>query len=357
MQVRVGSGSAAARVQAWRWCWLLLAAVAGGALAQSAHEGSAPRPARTDLQWLQSIQSAAQRVNFVGTVVYQQGGSMRSSRIVHVWDGNSSHERLQMLDGKPREFIRKDLEVQCLFPEARRLLIERRLPGESFPSLGGGAPREILDSYSLKIGPLERVAGMDCQVILLEPRDSLRFAHRLCVEPASSLLLRAQTLDARQQPIDQMAFTDVRINERIDRALLRPSWSTEGWRVERSEHRPTDLARLGWNINPPAGFRLVRQVERRPAEGEHRMYQAVLSDGIATLSVFIDFNGGTQTGPDLVHTHGALSGYSRRVGDALVTVVGEVPAATTQAVANGVTNTSVPAAPAAVPSPEGRISR
>ncbi|MFN9573979.1 MAG: sigma-E factor regulatory protein RseB domain-containing protein, partial [Betaproteobacteria bacterium] len=263
MRHRSGLAGRAAPQAPWRWCWLVLLTLSAGTAAQPSRDGAARRPVRSDTQWLQAIQAAAQRVNFTGTVVYQQGGSMRSSRIVHLWDGRSSHERLQMLDGKAREFIRKDVEVQCLFPEARRVLVERGLPGESFPSIGGGAPREILENYSLKLGNIERVAGVDCQVLLLEPRDALRYGHRLCVEPASSLLLRAETLDLRQEPIDQMAFTDVRINDRIDRALLRPSWSTEGWRVERSDHRPADLARLGWSISPPAGFRVLRQVERR----------------------------------------------------------------------------------------------
>lgn len=345
MRQRFGLAGRAVVPGPWHWCWLVLLSLSAGAAAQPSRDGAASGPVRSDTQWLQAIQVAAQRVNFTGTVVYQQGGSMRSSRIVHLWDGRSSHERLQMLDGRPREFIRKDLEVRCLFPDARRVLVERGLPGESFPSIGGGAPREILEHYSLKLGSIERVAGVDCQVLVLEPRDALRYGHRLCVEPASSLLLRAETLDLRQEPIDQMAFTDLRINDRIDRALLRPSWSTEGWRVERSDHRPVDLARLGWSISLPAGFRVLRQVERRGAEAARAVYQSVLSDGLATLSVFIDFNDSAPTGgADLAHQHGALSGYSRRIGSALVTVMGEVPPATAKAVAHGVTVTSAPAA-------------
>lgn len=329
------------------WCWLLLLAFGSSAAAQATREAGGNRPARTEAQWLQAIQAAAQRVNFAGTVVYQQGGSMRSSRIVHVWDGTASHERLQMLDGKPREFIRKDTEVHCLIPEARRVLIERTSPGETFPSLGGGAPREILEHYALRLEAIERVAGVDCQVLVLEPRDAMRYGHRLCVEPASGLLLRTQTVDQRGEPIEQMAFTDVRINERIDRALLRPSWSTEGWKVDRSEHRPADLTRLGWTISAPPGFRKLREVERRmgPPDAQRSTLQAVLSDGLATLSVFIEVGGGNQIANDLAHSHGSLSGYTRRVGDTMVTVVGEVPPATAKAVAHGVTHNANPAAP------------
>ncbi len=363
MLVRVTAGRPAAPVTLiFAWCSLLLLVASSAAHGQSTDKGAdgaaGQRPSRTEAQWLHAIQAAAQRVNFSGTVVYQQGGAMRTSRIVHVWDGAMSHERLQMLDGKPREFIRKDTEVQCLIPEGRRVLVERALPGETFPSLGGGAPREILEFYTLRLGAVERVAGVDCQVLALEPRDTLRYGYRLCVEPASGLLLRTQTMDQRQEPIEQMAFTDVRINERIDKALLRPSWATEGWKVERSEHRPADLAKLGWNINAPPGFRRLREVERRmgPPEAPRSTLQAVLSDGLATLSVFIEQGGGSQISSDLVHTHGSLSGYTRRVGDAMITVVGEVPPATAKAVAQGVAQTSNQASPLAAPPPNTSMS-
>lgn len=345
------------------FCWLLLLVMSSGATAQAVREAgsaSAARPARSETQWLQAIQQAAERVNFVGTVVYQQGGSMRSSRVVHLWDGSRSVERLQMLDGKPREYIRRDTEVRCLIPEARRVLIESSLPGETFPSLGDGAPREILENYSVTVGATERVAGLDCQVLLLAPRDTLRYGYRLCVEPNSALLLRAQTLDPSQAPIDEMAFTDVRINEPIDRALLRPSWSTDGWKVDRSEHHPTDLAKLGWTINAPPGFRKLREVERRmgPPDAQRTTLQAVLSDGLATMSVFIDARGGGQVSGDLVHSRGALSGYTRRLGDALITVVGEIPPATAKAVAQGVTSASIqPVSPTVPAAPEIRPSR
>src|SRR5215470_9175114 len=73
--------------------------------------------ARTDSEWLQAIQNAAQRSNYSGTIYYQQGGMVRSSRIVHQFDGGVAYQRVQMLDGERREYVRKDDAVQCLLPE------------------------------------------------------------------------------------------------------------------------------------------------------------------------------------------------------------------------------------------------
>ncbi|MGH6609353.1 MAG: MucB/RseB C-terminal domain-containing protein [Burkholderiaceae bacterium] len=301
---------------------------------------------RTDVQWIQAIRQAAQKVNYQGTVVYQAGGEMRSSRIAHMFDGTYSHERIQTLDGKPREYIRRRSEssdqTQCLIPETRRIVVDQRKVEESFPGLSNASPEQILERYTLKLGDVERVAGIECQMLTLEPKDNARYGYRLWVDRATGLLLKAQTLNRRNEVIEQIAFSDVRIGERIDPAKLKPSWSTEGWSVERSEYKRTDLAQHGWSVPAPVGFRKTREVARRI--GGSDAMQAVFSDGLATISVFIEPHslsttpGSTMTAPsaDALQVHGPTAAYSRRVGDSLVTVVGEVPPSTVRSLAGSV---------------------
>ncbi|MEP6608793.1 MAG: MucB/RseB C-terminal domain-containing protein [Burkholderiaceae bacterium] len=314
--------------------------VASGALLGGGAHAQELR-ARTDVQWIQAVRQAAQRVNYQGTVVYQAGGAMRSSRVTHLFDGLYSHERIQTLDGKPREYIRRrseaNDEVQCLIPETRRIVIEQRKVEESFPGFSNASPEEILERYTLRLGDVERVAGIECQMLTLEPKDTARYGYRLWVDRVSGLLLRAQTLNEKREVIEQVAFSDVRIGERIDRAKLRPSWSTEGWSVERHDHRKVDLAEHGWVVPAPMGFRKTREVARRIGASE--AMQTVFSDGLATVSVFIEPHSllaASAPAVDALQIHGPTSAYSRRVGDSLVTVVGEVPPSTVRAVAGSV---------------------
>lgn len=334
----------------WRACAVALSAVlaAGDVQAQAAAQSGADQRAdkagratasRTEVQWLQLMQSAAQRLNYSGTIVYQMGGEVRSSRIIHYFDGTVSHERLQMLDGKPREFIRRDDEVQCLFPEARRITVERRPGQEPFPALAQGAPLDILKHYAIRLGGVERAAGHECQIIHLEPRDRLRYGYRLWVERGTGLLVKAQTINDRGDALEQIAFTDLRLETEIDPAQLRAPWPTEGWQIERAEHTPADLAKAGWTVRAPPGFRKTRAVERRlpgkPAT-EAMALQAVYSDGLATFSVFIEAQAGAAAAAEGSMQQGPTAAYKRRLGDALVTVVGEVPPATARDVAMAV---------------------
>ncbi|MCX8114711.1 MAG: MucB/RseB C-terminal domain-containing protein, partial [Burkholderiaceae bacterium] len=168
--------------------------------------------------------------------------------------------------------------------------------------------------------------------------DTLRYGYKLWVDRASGLLLKAQTLNERNDVLEQMAFVDVRVGERVDRSQLKPSWSTEGWRVDRSEHRSVDLAQLGWKVVPPAGFRKMLEVTRRIGSGQNAgrsAMQVVYSDGLATVSVFIE-PGATEPTAEYAQSQGPTSAYSLRVADASVTVIGEVPPATVKAMAQSV---------------------
>ena len=94
------------------------------------------------------------------------------------------------------------------------------------------------------------------------------------------------------------------------------------------------LAKLGWIVPTPDGFRRTKEVMRRMHSAD--AMQVVFADGLATISVFIEPGSALADPPDSVRIHGPTSAFSRRVSEALVTVVGEVPPGTVRAVAQSV---------------------
>jgi len=299
--------------------------------------------------WLKKIQSSAQKLNYSGTFVYQQGSQMRTSRITHLLEGRNEIEKLEVLDGKPREYLRTNDEVICYVPEAKTLLVEKRVTHDVFPAILGAAPAEIGELYNVKPDAAGRVAGRDCQSIVLEPKDNMRYGYRLWADKATGLLLRAQTLDEKRNVIEQIAFTQVSIGN-IDRARARPSFGdTSGWRVENAVMSQASLS--GWTVKSlPAGFRKIREVKRlvsdaaapaasgtasaqgQPAQRE--VTHIVYSDGVAAISVFIE--PGSQSRTEGSMQQGALNILGKRHGDFWLTIVGEVPAAAIRQVANSI---------------------
>ncbi len=295
--------------------------------------------------WLKKIQSAAQKLNYSGTFVYQQANQMRTSRITHVADGKNEIEKLEVLDGKPREYIRNNEEIICYVPESKTILVEKRVMQDVFPAILASNPSDLEEHYNLKKGEVGRVAGFDCQAVVLEPKDKLRYGYKLWAEKSTGLLLHAQTLNEKSEVVEQIAFTQIAIGN-IDRNRVKPSFNnTSGWRVENAVMSQVNLS--NWAVKSiPSGFKKIREMKRlvsdAPSPGTHsntqpsqrEVSQIVFSDGLAAISVFIE--PGTLSRTEGSLQQGAMNIIGKRHGDFWLTIVGEVPSAALKQVANSI---------------------
>lgn len=284
---------------------------------------------------LTAIQQAARKLDYSGVFIYQQGDLVQSSRLIHVVDGTGERERLEILDGLPREYLRHNDDVQCLMPESKTVLLERR-KGDRFPSLLLGDPSQLKNHYALRVDPvMQRVAGRRCRMISIEPSDKLRYGYRLCVDTETNLLLKAQTLNLAHAVIEQVSFSSLQIGSEVDSRLLSSRWPAQDWKVHESALTPVDLQGQGWRIPAPAGFSPVMQMSRAMAHGGP-VSQLVLSDGLATISVFIEPYDAKRSYPLNGHgKHGAVNVYGKRIADFWLMAVGEVPTLTLERLAAG----------------------
>ena len=293
--------------------------------------------------WLKKIQSAVQKINYSGTFVYQQGTQMRTSRITHLLDGRNEIEKLEVLDGNPREYIRNNDEVICYIPETKTLLIEKRVTRETFPAIIASTPSGLSEVYDVRKEGSGRVAGHECQAIVLEPKDKLRYGYKLWAEKSTGLLLKAQTLNEHKEVVEQISFTEIAIGN-VERSRAKASFSnTAGWHVENAFMSQVSLS--GWSVKSlPTGFKKIREVKRLVSDSspsgkggsptQREVSQMVFSDGMAAISVFVE--PGTQSRTEGWVQQGAMNIMGKRYGDFWLTIVGEVPAAAIRQVANSI---------------------
>ena len=314
-----------------RGAWLLVAvAVAPLAWAQQA-------PPLDAVQWLQKIYSASKKLSFSGTFIYQHGPFMETSRIARSVAGANSQERLDVLEGTPREIVRNNDDVTCYLPGSMTVKVEKAIVARPFPGLVPENVKDIAEYYTIRKGDVWRVAGLECQSIVLEPKDAFRYGQRLCADTATGMLLKAQTLNEKNEVIEQFAFTDIRIGS-VGKAELKSRFAGKGndWRVEHADMTPASFAELGWTLTGiPAGYRKVTEVKRRLG-GSPDVGQIVLSDGMSAISVFIEPAANRTIRQLGAARQGATSIYTRKVDDYVVTVVGETPAESARAIAQGV---------------------
>ena len=287
------------------------------------------------LDWLLQVQTAARSLDYMGEFTYRHAGVEQVSRISHVNRDGSEIERLQILGDVPREFIRHDDELHGLLPDQKVVLVERLASKDRFPGVFSGQPSDLEAYYSVLMGESDTVAGRPCRSLTLQPRDALRFGYRLCIDTATGLLLRIQTLDASSLILEEVAFRSLQIGEPVPASALQPSWSTEGWAILRAPIEPADVHALGWIIHEPPGFHLTQQLSR-PLGDVPSVKQVVLSDGLCSISVFIEPVVETHTMPAGAMSNGALGLFRRKVADHWITVIGEAPPATLQHIAESV---------------------
>lgn len=319
------AGSHADHRRGWRVAMHMAAMALAAGLGCGSAFAAPANEASPGLALLQKMQQAARSLDYAGVYTYQQGSTVLSTRIVHIVDGTGERERISLLDGQPREYIRHNETTRCLLPDHKVVLVEQR-ESDRFPAVLFGDPAELPNHYALQVNDVpQRVAGRTCRELTLEPRDSRRYGYRLCADRASGLLLRAQTVGP-EGVLTQIVFNMLDIGKGVQSEALNPAWNTKGWKVVEVPVQTVDLAGEGWRIPLPPGYQPLTQVARHMKAGR-QVKQLVASDGLSAISIFIEDYGnanGEAREPGLVR-NGSLSVYRKRVGEHWLTVLGEVP--------------------------------
>lgn len=316
-------------------------AIAGPALAQG------PLPAsgvdtRSVSEWLVRMHEAARGMTYIGTfVVSSASGGMSSARIWHACDGVQQIERVEALTGAPRSTFRRNDQVITFLPESRIARTEKRESLGLFPGLLQGSSATVGDFYVIQKSGVDRVAGFESEVVHLMPKDQLRFGYRIWSERRTGLVVKLQTLSPDGQVLEQSAFSELQMDAPVKMDKLAAMMAnTDGYRVEKVEPVKTTAAAEGWFLrNPVAGFKAVTCYKRpgNGASGQDGAVQWIFSDGLASVSLFLEAFDRQRHPQEALMSMGATQTLTRRLpdkgGDWWLTVVGEVPVQTLKAFA------------------------
>jgi sigma-E factor negative regulatory protein RseB len=183
----------------------------------------------------------------------------------------------------------------------------------------------------------DRIAGVETHVALIRPTDGLRFGYRAWTEKTTGLLVQLQTLDAAGQVLEQAAFTELTLDAPVRADKLAAMMAdTQGWRIETPALLQTSAQAEGWQMKAlPAGFKPI-SCHKRPsptvvgADGGAALtlMQWVFTDGLATVSLFVEPFDAARHGREGHSSRGATQILLTRKGAWWVTAVGEVPLAT-----------------------------
>lgn len=287
---------------------------------------------------LQKVAGAAQKLTYTGIFVYQNGTRSETSRITRLIEDGNEYERLEVLDGSPREVVRRNEEVRCFLPDNKLLIVERRSARQLFPTLMPGSLAGLTEYYAIRKGSQARVAGVNSRMVVVEPKDEFRFGHQFWIEPNTGLLLKASLIGDAGTVLETFAFTELKIGGPVTREMVQPrSESDGGWQVQRVDSNEVKVDDGQWMFrNPLPGFRRISGMKRKLRPDSPEGTQLIYSDGLAAISVFLEPMAGRAREEPSQFSVGAVNVYKRQVGDHQLIVMGDVPAVAIRHFGDGV---------------------
>jgi len=296
-----------------------------------------PVAAMADDDWamLEKAAQAAANLPLTATYLHQVGGELETFRVLRVQDGGQVRERRESLDGMPREIVRVGNELTCFAPDAKALNAAKLSAIKLFPALLPEDGDELAQGYALSRGGSDRVAQRDCQWLVLKPRDAARYTQRFCIDPQTALPLKAVTASSKGEIIEQFAFTELQLGGVKDKTQLKPRYKQslslgKVGAVQQGMQPVHDIKGL------PAGFRMVRFVNRAMPGHDKTVQHYVFSDGFAKVSLFVETASGEGVNHPASSAHNGIGVMSRQNGEQLLTVVGDLPEAGLQAILKSV---------------------
>jgi sigma-E factor negative regulatory protein RseB len=287
--------------------------------------------------WLERMSYAVEYLNYEGRLIHVLGGETSTLNIAHRVEDGRVTERITS-DDAGREIIRNDDGTTCIFPDRRTVLVEEGDESdESESALRRRLPvtSTINDAfYSLAFAGTERIAGRNCQILAIRPKDAFRYGYRLSLDRATGMPLKTQLVDEEGRMLEQILFSEITLPKHIPGSAVQPAVTFDSFAVRRSGSSAAakGVRKPGeWgSAEIPPGFRLTVPLARVAPDARSGLRHLVYSDGLATVSLFIEPAVAASEQAEGLSQIGAANAYTTTIAGHMITAVGEVPARTVE---------------------------
>ena len=183
----------------------------------------------------------------------------------------------------------------------------------------------------------DRIAGRETSVLNVQPKDAYRYGYKYWLDNETRVLLKCDLLDENGDIVEQMMYTSFNNQSEVPQSAFNiPDLS--GFTSQSLDRSRGKQVNIGWRATDmPQGFMLTQSVIRGDVGNEslHLMY----SDGLASVSVFIESSENSTHRLAGASRLGALNAFGKQLNGAQIIVMGEVPEATVAAIAESMVRT------------------
>ncbi len=297
---------------------------------------SPTRPTLSEL--LLSMGAALNNGNYQLSLVYLHDGQVDSLRLSHLSTENHEYDMLEHLQG-PRRMVLSHNNDTWLYTGKQKLHISN---DEETPVIRWRRQLERLArniaNYKVVISGVDRIAGRIAYRLNFISKDKNRYSTRLWIDAQYRLPLRLDSINSENKIIEQMLTVNLNYPAKLttkDFEVNEGFNETIDLKMEFSKQQELNDYNGKWQVNwLPAGYELSLRKFRK-SESE-RFEQWMFSDGLSTLSVFLE--PGVVTGRNKKSTFvmGDEVIFDLIIDNRRITVVGNVPLKTAEKIAQSV---------------------
>lgn len=297
---------------------------------------------------LKGMSDADKKQNYQGTFVLRKSDKLATMSVAHGVDDKGVWERIESLNGEEKKILRHENRIVSVYPGRKLVTVRQTEKPESLHLQLPENIDQLEDYYSLTRLEDDRIANHQAFVVDLLPRDKYRYGYRYWIDKNTGMLLRCDLVSEKQQIIEQMMFTSLN---------YLPSKSPHGFDLQQFERFDQQVMTVpevenesdyqaDWKVQLlPKGFMLTQNTMRylqssaakavnvKATSGAPSLQHLVYSDGLASVSVFIEINKGEGKHLQGASSMGAVNAFGFPKDEYFVTVVGEVPEKTVQIMA------------------------
>jgi sigma-E factor negative regulatory protein RseB len=290
--------------------------------------------------WLERMSVSLTERNYDGRFIHSSDTQSETLRIVHRNAGGRVTERLVSLDGSGREYIRTSTNTTCYMPDTRSVLVEDRSDNDGLLTLIPEYRAGLENYYDITSGQETMILGRPAILVTVQPRDEYRYGYRLWLDAETAMPLKSQLFNHHGKIVEQVAFAELAMKDSIPDADLQTRLNTFGFSKVHQEVRRHFISpdSIGWHVsNLPPGFKLKVTRLQFMAGSKNPVRHMVYSDGLATVSVFIEPNNSSEDQGSGLQRVGSVFAFHTDNSGFQVTAVGEVPPLTVKSIVGSLT--------------------
>jgi len=291
------------------------------------------------MEWIEKMSDSMRNLSYQGEFVYLHENQLESMSILHINNKYGERERLLSLNGEAREVIRDNKNLTCIWPGSRKVVVDNSRQKKYSPLFVPDDIAKIGEFYNMNLTDGDRVAGQESVIVHIKPKDQLRYGLKLWINSGNGLLLKSNLINEHGEVVEVVMFTNLKeLNETDQMQMITMPELDDSFSLiqyhsgDASGNLDVDMT---WRFsNLPDGFWQESAVKRKLADTEQFIQQMIYTDGLASLSVFIEKQ--TSQAVQGETSMGAVNGFIRILNNYSVTAIGAVPALTVRKMAESV---------------------